>query len=150
LTDTSVDLSGERRYKGGDRRKRPTSPFSRYAFIGRRSAARRSGEGTNIYVDRYSGRVMAVLLLIAGLCILDALFTLLYLQRGGGEMNPLMDAAIQAGVIPFIVIKCGLTFAGITFLCLHKNFRFVRVIMASVLVLYVALMVYHYYVASII
>jgi hypothetical protein len=138
------------RRSGEDRRKRATSPFSRYALIGRRTAARRGGEGVNSYVDRYSGKVMGVLVFIAGLCVLDALFTLLYLQRGGAEMNPLMDAAIRAGVIPFILIKCGLTFAGITFLCLHQNFRFVRLLMLTVLTLYVALMGYHYYVASLI
>ena len=145
-----ADVGWDGRRDSTDRRKRATSPFSRFALTGRRKGARRTGEGRNIYVDRYSGRVMGILVLIAGLCVLDALFTLLYLQRGGAEMNPLMDAAIRAGVAPFIIIKCGLTFAGITFLCLHKNFRFVRTIMLAVLALYVALMGYHYYVATLI
>ena len=146
----AADVDWDGRRSTTDRRKRATSPFSRFSLGGRRKGARRSGAGVNIYVDRYSGRVMASLMLIAGLCVLDALFTLLYLQRGGAELNPLMDAAIRAGVAPFIIIKCGLTFAGITFLCLHKNFRFVRAIILAVLILYVALMGYHYYVASLI
>ena len=145
-----AEISWESRRSGGDRRRCATSPFSRFALMGRRSGARRSGEGRNTYVDRYSGRTMGLLVLIAGLCVLDALFTLLYLQQGGAELNPLMDAAIRAGTVPFIVIKCGLTFAGITFLCLHKNFRFVRTLMLSVLIIYVALIGYHYYVASLI
>ncbi len=145
-----VDAAWDGRRAGADRRQGPTAPFSKYVFKGRRQGARRGGEGVNTYVDRYSGRIMAILVLIAGLCVLDALFTLLYLQRGGSELNPLMDAAIRAGVIPFILIKCGLTFVGITFLCLHKNFRFVRLIILGVLLLYVVLMGYHYYVISLI
>lgn len=145
-----TDGTWDGRREGGDRRRRATSPFSRYIWAGRRQGARRDGEEANTYVDRYSGRVMAILVLIAGLCVLDALFTLLYLQRGGAELNPLMDAAIRTGVVPFIAIKCGLTFVGITFLCLHKNFRFVRLLILVVLNMYVLLMAYHYYVVSLI
>jgi hypothetical protein len=93
---------------------------------------------------------MAALVAIAGLCLLDALFTLLYLQRGGGELNPIMNAAIQLGVVPFLAIKCGLTFTGIVFLCLHKNFRFVKVIIGAVLLLYTLLLAYHCYLAAVI
>jgi len=94
--------------------------------------------------------MMALLVAITGLCILDALFTLLYIQRGGSELNPLMDAAISAGVVPFLAVKCGLTLLGIAFLCLHKNFRFVKAILVGVLVLYTALFGYHVYLSTVV
>lgn len=145
MSDSSL-RSGQR--QGVDRRRKPTPLFSRYSISGRRREFRREGESSNTYVDRYSPRLMAVLTLIAGLCLMDALFTLLYIQRGGGELNPIMDAAIRLGVVPFVAIKCGLTFAGLLFLCLHKNFRFVKVIIASVLILYTALLCYHFYIVA--
>ncbi|MEN8149480.1 MAG: DUF5658 family protein, partial [Planctomycetota bacterium] len=90
-------LQAERR-RGPDRRRRPTRIFSRYTFHGRRGDFRRRAEGANAYVDRYSPWMMAALVAIMVLCVLDALFTLLYLQRGGSEVNPIMAAAIETGV----------------------------------------------------
>ena len=141
-------LSQERR-QGPDRRRRPTPLFSRYTLFGRRRDFRRDGEAANAYVDRYSPAMMAALVLIVGLCVLDALFTLLYIQRGGSELNPVMAAAIEVGVVPFLAVKNGLTILGILFLCVHKNFRFVRPLIAGVLLLYVALLAYHLYLTTI-
>jgi hypothetical protein len=139
----SVLQSGDRR--AVDRRRRPTPAFSRYTFIGRRRGARREGEDRNTYVDRYENWVVMSVVVIIGLCVLDALFTLLYLQRGGSEANPLMAVAIEIGVLPFLAIKCGLTTIGVLFLCLHKNFRWVKPLMIGVLSMYAALLGYHVY-----
>jgi hypothetical protein len=123
--------------------------FSRYTLLGRRQAFRRSSEGGNAYVDRYSPLMMAGLVSIVVLCVLDALFTLLYLQRGGSELNPIMAAAIEVGVVPFLMIKNGLTILGVLFLCLHKNFRFVRPLISGILILYVLLLLYHLYLTTV-
>ncbi len=130
-----------------DRRKRPTPMLSRYTLVGRRKGFRRTEEGRNAYVDRYEAGLMAAFVAIVGLSLLDALFTLLYLQRGGTELNPFMRSAIDLGVVPFVLIKCGLTFLGIAFLCLHKNFRFVKPLIGGVLGVYTALLGYHIYLA---
>jgi len=145
VSDSAVDL--ERR-RGPDRRRRPTPIFSRYTIFGRRQAFRRQEEGGNAYVDRYSPRMMAALVTIMVLCVLDALFTLLYLQRGGSELNPIMAAAIRMGVGPFLAIKNGLTILGVLFLCLHKNFRHVKPVIAGVLGLYLLLLLYHLYLTA--
>ncbi|MHC4471356.1 MAG: DUF5658 family protein, partial [Planctomycetota bacterium] len=102
----------------GDRRRRPTPMFSRYTFVGRRVGARRAGEGAGTYVDRYGASVIAILVAVFSLCVLDAVFTLLYIQAGGGELNPFMALAIEAGVLPFFLVKCGMTLPGIAFLCI--------------------------------
>ncbi len=140
----------EKRWPGRDRRMRPTPMLSRFSFVGRRRGFRRQGEGMNAYVDRYGFGILAVSAGIMILCALDALFTLLYLQKGGSELNPVMDAAIRLGVVPFVSIKCALTIAGVLFLCLHKNFRFVRGLLVGVLGLYLALLGYHVYIASLV
>jgi hypothetical protein len=139
-------ISRERR-DAPDRRRNPTRAISRYTFFGRRQAFRREGESRNAYVDRYSPAMMIALVMILGLCILDALFTLLYIQRGGTELNPVMALALESGVMTFLTIKIGLTIAGILFLCLHKNFRLVRPLIGGVLVLYTLLLGYHLYLA---
>ena len=59
-----------------------------------------------------------------------------------------MREAMEAGVVPFIAIKCGLTLLGIAFLCMHKNFRWVKSVIAGVLVLYTGLFFYHLYLAT--
>jgi hypothetical protein len=146
VSDSALDI--ERR-RGPDRRRRPTPILSRYTIVGRRRAFRREEEGGNAYVDRYSPRMAAALVAIMVLCVLDALFTLLYLQRGGTELNPLMAAAIEMGVVPFLAIKNGLTIVGVLFLCLHKNFRHVKPVIAGVLVLYTLLMAYHLYLTTV-
>jgi len=137
-------LPSERR-READRRVRPTRMFSRYTLIGRRGRFRRGEERGNAYVDRYSPKMMAALVTIVVLCVLDALFTLLYLQRGGSELNPIMAAAIEVGVVPFLLIKNGLTILGVLFLCLHKNFRLVKPLIGGILVLYLLLLFYHLY-----
>jgi hypothetical protein len=140
----------DRRAPGGDRRRRPTPMLSRYTFFGRRRNFRRAVEEANAYVDWYGWRLSLVLTLIVVLSVLDALFTLLYVQKGGGELNPLMRRAIEAGVVPFIGTKCALTIGGVLFLCLHKNFRFVKGLIAGVLVLYTLLLGYHFYLMSVV
>ena len=135
---------GDRR--ASDRRSRPTSVISRYTFFGgRRRGDRRNPSAVNTYVDVYEPWLAAVLVAIGTLCALDAVFTLMYLQKGGEEANPIMEVVIGWGAQPFILWKCGVTNFGLAVLCLHKNFPWVRRVIAGLLVLYVALFAYHLY-----
>jgi hypothetical protein len=133
-----------------DRRRRSTPMFSRYTLFGGRRRGDRRGEGdTEQYVDRYPVGLAISLVVIGALCALDAVFTLLHLQRGGGEANPIMDVLIrEAGAQPFIVLKCVVTNIGLVVLCLHKNFRYVKPVIASLLAIYAGLFVYHIYLAT--
>jgi hypothetical protein len=134
-----------------DRRRRPTPMLSRYTlFGGRRAGDRRDAGDTSQYVDRYPLPVACAIVAIAALCALDAVFTLLHLQRGGGEANPIMDALIhRAGSSSFLVLKCIVTNAGLLVLCLHKNFQYVKLVIAILLAIYVALFGYHIYLTAI-
>jgi hypothetical protein len=140
--------------RGPDRRERPTPMLSRYTLLGGRRAGDRRGEAaaetaqSATYVDVYEPWLAAALVAIGALCALDAIFTLLYLQRGGSEANPLMDRLIDCGPFTFVLVKCGITNLGLLVLCLHKNFRHVKSVIAALLVLYAALLLYHLYLAA--
>ena len=132
-----------------DRRTRPTPMFSRFSFLGgRRTGDRRDPQAAGIYVDLYEPWLAGAFVAIGVLCALDAVFTLLYIQRGGTEANPIMDHVIGWGPRPFVLVKCGITNLGLLVLCLHKNFRHVKFVVGVLLGLYTALLGYHIYLAA--
>ncbi len=135
--------------RSGDRRRRPTPLFSRWSLLGgRRTADRRDATSRGQYVDRYEAWLAGCLVTIAALCALDAVFTLLYIQKGGSEANPVMAAVIDWGPRPFVILKCVVTNLGLVVLCLHKNFRFVKTVVGVLLAIYGALLVYHLWLAA--
>ena len=110
-----------------DRRKRPTPALSRHTFLGRRKSLRRkSDREKGGYVDRYSSALFALLILIVGLNILDALFTMTILDLKGWEANPVVRSVIQLHGEKFWIWKFALVSFCLVLLCLHSRFRFVR------------------------
>ena len=90
------------------------------------------------------------LLLVLGiffLNIFDAFCTLIWLQRGGSEGNPLMDLAIQAGDSVFLFQKCIVAGLWLLVLLVHKNFRIARIGLWVLLVVYGVLAAYHAFLA---
>jgi len=70
-----------------ERRKRPTPGLSWYTFFGRRKAlTRMSDYGKGGYVDRYSAKLFAVLIIILGLNVLDVILTMVILEHQGYEL----------------------------------------------------------------
>lgn len=135
--------------RGEDRRQRPTPMLSRYAILGgRRQGDRRLPGSPNQYVDRYETWLVAALVAISALCALDAVMTLLYIQKGGSEANPVMAAVIEWGPRPFLILKCVVTNLGLVILCLHKNFRYVKAVINTLLAIYSLLLVYHLWLAA--
>jgi hypothetical protein len=148
--DVAASSASESDRRGPDRRRRATPMLSRYTFAGgRRAGDRRAADAENQYVDRYPTGIAAALVAIGVLCALDAVFTLIYVQRGGGEANPVMDVLMhRTDPTTFTVVKCVITNIGLLVLCLHKNFRFVKPVIGALLVIYVALFAYHIYLAA--
>jgi Domain of unknown function (DUF5658) len=105
-----------------DRRARPTSFWSALRFNGRRKGFRRAGEAHNAYVDCPAPRVVVLLLAVLICSVLDAFFTLLFLERGGEEANPVMALVLAHGTIPFVALKMALTGIGVWFLAAHQHF----------------------------
>lgn len=144
---SQMEADAERR--GNDRRGQPTPMLSRYSLLGgRRAGDRRSVAGADGYVDRYEPWLAASLVAIAALCAFDAVFTLLYIQKGGTEANPIMAVVIEWGPRPFLILKCVVTNLGLVVLCLHKNFKYVKQVIGALLGVYGALLVYHLWLAA--
>ncbi len=142
-TDEAGPMLPENRRGREDRRDRPTPMLGRFTFLGRRRWVRRDKERRGSYVDRPGAWMYAVLTIVLTLSVLDAVFTLIHLQRGGREVNPIMDWAIGLGPVAFLAIKCALTVSGMLLLVLHRFFGGVRFMLAGVLGIYGLLMIYH-------
>lgn len=132
-----------RERRQSDRRTRRTTPWTNLRWRGRRHGARRAGEGHNTYVDHTHRRVILMVCLITVCSILDALFTLLYIERGGVEANPLMARAIGLGTGTFVGLKMGLTGIGTVLLALHQNFRLGLRGLYAIALIYLILLAYH-------
>jgi Domain of unknown function (DUF5658) len=66
--------------------------------------------------------VVVLLLIVVGASVLDALCTLLFIQGGGGEANPVMSLVLSYGETPFVGIKMAATVIGAWFLVAHQHF----------------------------
>lgn len=126
-----------------DRRKRPTPILSRYTLIGRRSSFRRlEDQRRGGYVDRYGQTLFFWIMLIAGLNILDAFFTVIILESGGMEINPVVQWAIDVFGDNAWSLKFAVVFSGAVVLCLHSHFRLAKVSIAVAAVLYSGIVMY--------
>jgi hypothetical protein len=126
-----------------DRRKQPTQALSRYTFFGRRRKFRRkTDQERGGYTDRYSAGLFFVLILIVGLNILDAFFTMIILDHGGWEVNPIVGCVIQLYGDKFWVWKFVIVSISLILLCLHINFGRARTLINAVGFIYIAVVVY--------
>jgi hypothetical protein len=105
-----------------DRRAHPTTLWNTLRVGGRRKGFRRAGEAYKAYMDCPSKRAVTLLFFVLGASVLDALLTLLFLQRGGDEANPFMSLVLSHGHMPFVGIKMALTGIGAWFLAAHQSF----------------------------
>jgi hypothetical protein len=132
------------RRNAGERRTNPTRAWHSLFGFHRRRDGRRRGEIANSYVDRYSPQDLALLLGVFILNILDAFFTLRWLDMGGGEANPIMKALIDSSDMLFLMQKCMVVGLWLVILVIHKNFRIARIGLWGALVLYTCILLYHF------
>ena len=132
------------RRSGRDRRSRPTSPWGSLFGLKRRRRGRRQGEEQNSFVDVYRKRDASLLVAILVLNLLDALMTLIHIQRGGREANPLMERLLEDGDFgSFLFQKSASVGSLLLVLVIHKNFVIARRAMWAILAGYLALFAYH-------
>jgi hypothetical protein len=130
--------------RGPDRRSRSTPRLSRYSFFkGRRRGARRSDEHEGSFVDLYSPGMLLAILWIALMNSADSFFTIVHLQNGGQEVNPIAGALLGTGRAEFVLIKSAVISLALIVLCLHKNFHLARLGLWVAAVAYTALLAYH-------
>lgn len=130
--------------RGIDRRSRPTPRLSRFSFHGgRRSRPRRRGEVEGSFVDLYSTRLLLILLWITLMNVADSFFTLVHLQHGGTEVNPIAGMLLATGLSSFVLLKSGLISLALVVLCIHKNFHLARLGLWVAAIAYTLLFAYH-------
>jgi hypothetical protein len=127
-----------------DRRDAPTRGWDSLFGFYRRRKGRRDGESENIYVDSYTRQDVALTVGVLILNILDAFFTLRWLEMGGGEGNPLMEMLIRANDMLFLLQKCIVVGLWLIVLVIHKNFRIARLGLWGAFILYVGILLYHF------
>jgi hypothetical protein len=87
-----------------------------------------------------------VVFLTVGIVIfssLDALFTLLHIESGAEEINPLMRLALLGGLPIFLGLKTWGTGLGALFLAMHQNFHISWIALHGVAIAYGTLLAYH-------
>jgi hypothetical protein len=77
-----------------------------------------------------------------GLNILDAMFTMMILDFGGWEANPIVDSAIALFGDKFWVWKFVIVSASLIVLCLHSKFRFIKAVILGVTVIYIGIVLH--------
>jgi hypothetical protein len=122
-----------------DRRKQPTLALSRFAVKGqRRNFRRKEDRQTGGYVDRYGSGLLFLIVLIVGLNVMDALLTMMILEQGGWEMNPIVRSVIQIYGDKFWIWKFAIVSVPLVLLCLHSKFRLATPMILGVGIIYVA------------
>jgi len=127
----------------GDRRVRSTPLLSKFSLFGRRRTFRRKvDQQRGGYIDQYSSELFFFLVLIVGLNVLDAFFTMMILDVGGWEVNAIVDSVIAICGDKFWVWKFGIVSASLILLCLHSKFRFVKALILGTTVIYIGIVLY--------
>jgi hypothetical protein len=126
-----------------DRRARPTTLVSALRWQGRRKGFRRAGEGHRAYVDCLAGRIVGLAVLVCVSSVLDALLTLLHLEDGGCEANPLMYMALAHGPTLFIALKLSITCVAAWFLAAHQQFPLAYRVLHGLALGYGVILHYH-------
>jgi hypothetical protein len=98
-------------------------------------------------LDWHSSHLLAVAIGILLLSVMDAFLTLVLLQGGASEVNPVMAALIYRSVAMFTALKMGMTGAGVLLMVFLARYRFMRLlpvawVLYGVLVAYVTLISY--------
>jgi|GEM_PF-714506 len=129
-------------YDGPERRNQPTPALSSFSFLkGRRRSVTPDSE--EAYVDLYQARLACLLLIFFIFTVVDSVSTLVYLKKGGYEVNPIARWMIAQGDDFFLLTKGIISGICILFVLIHKNFKYSRIAIVIGFLFYAALTAYH-------
>jgi hypothetical protein len=143
----SSPMSLERRR--GERRQGVWRSLLQGSFSPRRRLPRRGDERGVAAVDWHHPRWLAIAVLIVTFSCLDAFLTLLLMQNGAYEANPLMAPLVADSALGFAAVKVLLTAFGVLILTQLAWVRAfgrlpVGAVLYTVLALYALLLLYEY------
>ena len=93
-------------------------------------------------MDRYGPGLLFLLVLILGLNVLDALLTMMILNDGGWEINPVVRSAIDLYGDRFWVWKFFIVSVPLILICLHSKFRLVMPVLFGIGAIYIAVVLF--------
>ncbi len=93
-------------------------------------------------MDRYSSSLFAILVAILFFNLFDAVLTMIVLDHGGEEINPVVKSAMDVFGTSFWTWKFGLVSVSLVLLCLHSQFRRVKAVIFAAGLLYLMVIVY--------
>lgn len=116
-------------------------------FKNRRHGDRRCDHSDeNTYVDVYGPNILLGALAVMIFCVMDAFFTLILLERGASELNPLLAWMLEIDVMWFYTSKYLITAVSVFWVVIHKRFDFFglkgRHVMLGAVLAYVTLITY--------
>jgi Domain of unknown function (DUF5658) len=115
----------------------------------RRRGPRRAGERALTAVDWHHPQWLAIGMLIVMCSCADALLTLVLIERGAYEVNPVMAPLVGGSALAFALVKVGLTALGVVLLTQLARLRAfgsvpVGVFLYTVLGLYAVVLLYEW------
>ena len=134
------DRPQQERRSGVDRRGTSKLTLRSLVWGGRRELIRRREDRRKwAYVDRYQQSLFGIVVIILLLSVVDAVLTLLLIDHGAMEVNPIMAFYLNLGPQAFMFVKYALTSAGLVILVLFRD-RFMKSVgMGAGVFLYVIL-----------
>ena len=102
--------NGLERRSGHERRKSPIPFYRQLSFKGQRKTLRRAADRKRItLLDWYHPSMLVSILAVLGLSLLDALLTLILIEKGARELNPVMRYYVDHGPTVSVLVKYGIT-----------------------------------------
>ena len=138
-------LTAERR--GSERRQHGLRALMHGSLRPRRHGPRRAGEHMVSSVDWHHPQWLAIATLIVVFSFSDAFLTLILVERGAREVNPLMAPLVGGSGLAFALVKMGLTAGGVVALTqVARRRAFGRIpvglVLYSALAIYIGLIAY--------
>jgi hypothetical protein len=153
ITDQNIiDLNNR---SGKDRRTKSGFNIRSFLFGGKRETIRRQEDTRRIfYVDRYSPRLVAVIVAIISLSVIDGFLTLFLLDHGAYETNPVMAYFLEFGPYTFFTFKYLLTIIPAVGLLMFRNVFlapiriYTHTLLYFITVAFMAVVVWEFYLIS--
>ncbi len=92
--------------------------------------------------EHYSPKLLFILTLLIGLNILDSFFTMMILDLGGEEVNPLIRSAIRVYGDRFWIWKYALVSVCAILLCLCSRVKYIKGVILGLACLYFVVVAY--------
>jgi hypothetical protein len=136
-----------------DRRRRFWWSVAYGSFNPRRRLPRRIDAAEFHLVDWHHSRLLAVVMAIMLLCVSDAFLTLVLLQGGAREANPVMASVVYRDATTFTILKMLMTSSSVAVMVLLAGYRFlgvfrVEILLYLVLTGYICLVAYELWMMS--